>query len=154
MIFDIKKCVLLVTNRICTRTRASITFTWTLFVSRVYTPTATVNHYIVLPRKDQADICKQDSFVSVELFLHHTYNYNSNLQVNLGRGNSLSSALIVEKKVLEGNLVKSCFFFPNSGSFYLTDLYATDESELCDPTPVLNLNREEGKRPAVFLRFK
>ncbi|XP_076672920.1 diacylglycerol kinase theta isoform X6 [Andrena cerasifolii] len=39
-------------------------------------------------------------------------------------------------------------------SFYLTDLYATDESELCDPTPVLNLNRKEGKRPAVFLRFK
>ncbi|KAF3423939.1 hypothetical protein E2986_11886 [Frieseomelitta varia] len=39
-------------------------------------------------------------------------------------------------------------------NFYLTDLYATDEIELCDPTPVLNLNRKEGKRPAVFLRFK
>ncbi|XP_053979409.1 diacylglycerol kinase theta isoform X4 [Hylaeus anthracinus] len=39
-------------------------------------------------------------------------------------------------------------------NFYLTDLYATDETELCDPTPVLNLNRKEGKRPAVFLRFK
>ncbi|XP_071865436.1 diacylglycerol kinase theta isoform X2 [Bombus fervidus] len=39
-------------------------------------------------------------------------------------------------------------------NFYLTDLYATDETELCDPTPVLNLNRREGKRPAVFLRFK
>ncbi|KAG7213122.1 hypothetical protein KM043_002441 [Ampulex compressa] len=39
-------------------------------------------------------------------------------------------------------------------NFYLTDLYATDEIELCDPTPILNLNRKEGKRPAVFLRFK
>ncbi|XP_032687989.1 diacylglycerol kinase theta isoform X9 [Odontomachus brunneus] len=39
-------------------------------------------------------------------------------------------------------------------NFYLTDLYATEETELCDPTPVLNLNRKEGKRPAVFLRFK
>ncbi|XP_017764688.1 PREDICTED: diacylglycerol kinase theta isoform X3 [Eufriesea mexicana] len=39
-------------------------------------------------------------------------------------------------------------------NFYLTDLYATDETELCDPNPVLNLNRKEGKRPAVFLRFK
>ncbi|XP_018350042.1 PREDICTED: diacylglycerol kinase theta isoform X9 [Trachymyrmex septentrionalis] len=39
-------------------------------------------------------------------------------------------------------------------SFYLTDLYAVEETELCDPTPVLNLNRKEGKRPAVFLRFK
>ncbi|XP_012235770.1 diacylglycerol kinase theta isoform X1 [Linepithema humile] len=38
--------------------------------------------------------------------------------------------------------------------FYLTDLYASDETELCDPTPILNLNRKEGKRPAVFLRFK
>ncbi|XP_014478177.1 PREDICTED: diacylglycerol kinase theta isoform X8 [Dinoponera quadriceps] len=39
-------------------------------------------------------------------------------------------------------------------NFYLTDLYATEDKELCDPTPVLNLNRKEGKRPAVFLRFK
>ncbi|GAB1861001.1 Diacylglycerol kinase [Camponotus japonicus] len=39
-------------------------------------------------------------------------------------------------------------------NFYLTDLYAAEEIELCDPTPVLNLNRQEGKRPAVFLRFK
>ncbi|XP_017796275.1 PREDICTED: diacylglycerol kinase theta [Habropoda laboriosa] len=39
-------------------------------------------------------------------------------------------------------------------NFYLTDLYATEETELCDPTPILNLNRKEGKRPAVFLRFK
>ncbi|OAD52271.1 Diacylglycerol kinase theta [Eufriesea mexicana] len=42
----------------------------------------------------------------------------------------------------------------SKGNFYLTDLYATDETELCDPNPVLNLNRKEGKRPAVFLRFK
>lgn len=39
-------------------------------------------------------------------------------------------------------------------NFFLTDLYAADEIELCDPTPVLNINRKEGKRPAVFLRFK
>ncbi|XP_031848599.1 diacylglycerol kinase theta isoform X5 [Nomia melanderi] len=42
----------------------------------------------------------------------------------------------------------------DSDNFYLTDLYASDETELCDPTPVPNLNRKEGKRPAVFLRFK
>ncbi|EFN68794.1 Diacylglycerol kinase theta [Camponotus floridanus] len=39
-------------------------------------------------------------------------------------------------------------------NFYLTDLYAAEETELYDPMPVLNLNRQEGKRPAVFLRFK
>lgn len=41
---------------------------------------------------------------------------------------------------------------PNS--FQLTDLYSPDESVLQDPTPVLNLHRKEGKRPAVFLRFR
>ena len=46
------------------------------------------------------------------------------------------------------------FIYLNPGNFYLTDVYATDETELCDPNPVLNLNRKEGKRPAVFLRFK
>ncbi|XP_046735909.1 diacylglycerol kinase theta isoform X2 [Diprion similis] len=39
-------------------------------------------------------------------------------------------------------------------NFYLTDLYAADEARLCDPTPINNLQRKEGKRPAVFLRFK
>ncbi|KAK0157190.1 hypothetical protein PV328_011767, partial [Microctonus aethiopoides] len=38
--------------------------------------------------------------------------------------------------------------------FYLTDLYAAEETPLCDPTPILNLNRKEGKRRAVFLRYK
>lgn len=41
---------------------------------------------------------------------------------------------------------------PNT--FYLTDLYSTDEAQLQDPTPVINLHHKEGKRPAVFLRFK
>ncbi|XP_074104243.1 diacylglycerol kinase theta isoform X3 [Cotesia typhae] len=39
-------------------------------------------------------------------------------------------------------------------SFYLTDLYAPEETRLCDPTPVLNLHRKEGKRRGVFLRHK
>lgn len=39
-------------------------------------------------------------------------------------------------------------------SFHLTDLYSPDEAVLQDPAPVLNLHRKEGKRPAVFLRFR
>ncbi|XP_073992573.1 diacylglycerol kinase theta isoform X4 [Rhodnius prolixus] len=39
-------------------------------------------------------------------------------------------------------------------NFYLTDLYATYEIPLTDPSPIQNLTRREGKRPAVFLRFK
>ncbi|XP_066584686.1 diacylglycerol kinase theta [Prorops nasuta] len=42
----------------------------------------------------------------------------------------------------------------NSSNFYLTDLYATIETELCNPSPVLSLTCRDGKRPAVFLRFK
>lgn len=38
--------------------------------------------------------------------------------------------------------------------FHLTDVYSSDESPLQDPTPVLSLHRREGKRPAVYLRFK
>lgn len=41
-------------------------------------------------------------------------------------------------------------------SFYLTDLYAPGNEEVrCqDPQPVLNLHRIEGKRPAIYLRFR
>ncbi|XP_034936028.1 diacylglycerol kinase theta isoform X2 [Chelonus insularis] len=40
------------------------------------------------------------------------------------------------------------------GSLYLTDLYAPEETQLCDPTPVLNLHRKEGKRRGVILRYR
>lgn len=41
-------------------------------------------------------------------------------------------------------------------AFYLTDLYAAgnEEVRLQDPNPVLSLTRLEGKRPAMFLRFR
>lgn len=40
--------------------------------------------------------------------------------------------------------------------FYVTDLYAPGGEEVrCqDPMPVINLNRIEGKRPAIYLRFR
>jgi len=38
-------------------------------------------------------------------------------------------------------------------SYYLTDAY--DEGiRVVDPNPILNLKRREGKRPAVFIRFR
>lgn len=44
----------------------------------------------------------------------------------------------------------------NSSEFFLTDLYAPGAEDVClqDPTPVLTLNRVEGKRPAMYLRFR
>ncbi|CAH1986375.1 unnamed protein product [Acanthoscelides obtectus] len=38
--------------------------------------------------------------------------------------------------------------------FHLTDAYSPDEGILQDPHPIMSLHRREGKRPAVFLRFK
>ena len=38
--------------------------------------------------------------------------------------------------------------------FYLTDLYGSEDIPLSDPNPVQNLVRKEGKRPAIYLRFK
>jgi diacylglycerol kinase (ATP) len=38
-------------------------------------------------------------------------------------------------------------------NYYLTDAY-DDESTVQDPNPVQSLKRREGKRPAVFLRFR
>ncbi|PNF19052.1 Diacylglycerol kinase theta, partial [Cryptotermes secundus] len=45
------------------------------------------------------------------------------------------------------------------GSFYLTDVYASEVSRLgevnvVDPLPVMSLHCKEGRRPAVFLRFR
>lgn len=51
-------------------------------------------------------------------------------------------------------LLKLNAFLFVSEHFYLTDIYSPDESVLNDPCPVPSLHRREGKRPAVFLRFK
>jgi len=47
----------------------------------------------------------------------------------------------------------------SAGSFYLTDVYASEVSRLgevyvADPLPIMNLHCKEGRRPAVFLRFR
>lgn len=50
-------------------------------------------------------------------------------------------------------------FVDSAGSFYLTDVYASEVSRLgevnvVDPLPVMSLHCKEGRRPAVFLRFR
>lgn len=37
---------------------------------------------------------------------------------------------------------------------YLTDAYSAEEVELEDPLPVTKLTKKDGKRPAVFLRYR
>ena len=37
---------------------------------------------------------------------------------------------------------------------FLTDAYSAEETEVQDPLPISKLTRREGKRPAVFIRFR
>ena len=40
------------------------------------------------------------------------------------------------------------------GNTFLTDASAAEETELTDALPVSKLTRRDGKRPAVFLRYR
>lgn len=42
----------------------------------------------------------------------------------------------------------------NPACYYLTDACEEDDQPLTDPNPVGQITRKEGKRPAVFLRFR
>lgn len=57
---------------------------------------------------------------------------------------------------LLGASLRSLHITRDPNKFYLTDLYAPGGEEVrCqDPQPVLNLHRIEGKRPAIYLRFR
>lgn len=52
--------------------------------------------------------------------------------------------------------LRSLHITQDPSKFYMTDLYApgSEEVRCTDPMPVLNLNRVEGKRPAIYLRFR
>ncbi|KAI4491356.1 hypothetical protein M0804_002748 [Polistes exclamans] len=80
------------------------------------------------------------------------YDGNSSLKHRIFRVITVSRLASTEQVLTSA--LRAHHITTDPGHFYLTDLYATEESELCDPTPILNLNRKEGKRPAVCLRFK
>lgn len=52
--------------------------------------------------------------------------------------------------------LRSLHITRDPNKFYVTDLYAPGGEEVrCqDPQPVINLHRIEGKRPAIYLRFR
>ncbi|KAL0127364.1 hypothetical protein PUN28_005575 [Cardiocondyla obscurior] len=80
------------------------------------------------------------------------YDGNSSLRRRIFRVISVPRQATTEQVLTSA--LRAFHITKDPSNFYLTDLYAGEETELCDPTPVLNLNRKEGKRPAVFLRFK
>ncbi|XP_015176653.1 PREDICTED: diacylglycerol kinase theta isoform X7 [Polistes dominula] len=80
------------------------------------------------------------------------YDGNSSLKRQIYRVITISRQASTEQILTSA--LRAFHITKDPGNFYLTDLYAAEESELCDPTPILNLNRKEPKRLAVFLRFK
>ncbi|XP_029051768.1 diacylglycerol kinase theta isoform X6 [Osmia bicornis bicornis] len=80
------------------------------------------------------------------------YDGNNSLRRRIFRVITVSRQATTEQVLTSA--LRAFHITKDPSNFYLTDLYATDETELCDPTPVLNLNSKEGKCPAVFLRFK
>lgn len=52
--------------------------------------------------------------------------------------------------------LRSLHISRDPNKFYVTDLYAPGGEEVrCqDPQPVMSLHRIEGKRPAIYLRFR
>ncbi|XP_012528053.1 diacylglycerol kinase theta isoform X7 [Monomorium pharaonis] len=80
------------------------------------------------------------------------YDGNSSLRRRIFRVISVPRQATIEQILTSA--LRAFHITKDPSTFYLTDLYAAEETELCDPTPVLNLTRKEGKRPAVFLRFK
>ena len=50
--------------------------------------------------------------------------------------------------------LKTFHILQDPSNYYLSDAYAAEESVLTDPNPIDQLMKREGKRPAVFLRFR
>ncbi|XP_043273541.1 diacylglycerol kinase theta [Venturia canescens] len=80
------------------------------------------------------------------------YDGNSSVRRRIFRVISISRQATTEQ-VLTAAL-RAFHITKDPSNFYLTDLYAADETELCDPSPIMNLHRKEGKRRAVFLRYR
>ena len=78
----------------------------------------------------------------------------------ISSGNITSTQIIYDNNIYSGFFViisKKLIivnFFPATAAYYLTDVYSEDEARLTDPSPVMSLFRKEGRRPAVYLRFK
>lgn len=77
---------------------------------------------------------------------------NSSLQRRMFRLVTVSRAATVAEFL---TAALRAFHLPQEvSSTFLTDAYSAEETELTDPLPVSKLTRREGKRPAVFLRYR
>ncbi|XP_033224636.1 diacylglycerol kinase theta isoform X3 [Belonocnema kinseyi] len=80
------------------------------------------------------------------------YDGNNSLRRRIFRVITVSRQATTEQILISA--LRAFHIKKDPNHFYLTDLYAAEEIPLGDPIPLQNLNRKEGKRPAVFLRFR
>lgn len=77
---------------------------------------------------------------------------NSSLQRRMFRQVTVSRAASVKEFL---TAAMRAFHVPqDTTKTYLTDAYSAEEVELEDPLPVTKLTKKDGKRPAVFLRYR
>uniref|UniRef100_A0A1B0CWB2 Diacylglycerol kinase n=1 Tax=Lutzomyia longipalpis TaxID=7200 RepID=A0A1B0CWB2_LUTLO len=79
---------------------------------------------------------------------------NSSLRRRIFRAITVSRTCTLDQ--LLTTALRAFHIARNPSEFFLTDLYAQggEEVRVQDPHPVLTLTRIEGKRPAIFLRFR
>ncbi|GLV43765.1 uncharacterized protein CBL_06911 [Carabus blaptoides fortunei] len=80
------------------------------------------------------------------------YDGNNSLRRRIFRTIIVSRTANLEQVLTQS--LRAFHITKDPSTFYVTDLYAPEELELQDPHPIMNLHRKEGKRPAIFLRFR
>ncbi|ROT63093.1 putative diacylglycerol kinase theta isoform X6 [Penaeus vannamei] len=87
-----------------------------------------------------------------EIEVVKVFDGNSSLQRRMFRQVTVSRAASVKEFL---TAAMRAFHVPqDTTKTYLTDAYSAEEVELEDPLPVTKLTKKDGKRPAVFLRYR
>ncbi|XP_076069788.1 diacylglycerol kinase theta [Oratosquilla oratoria] len=105
-----------------------------------------------VPREDDVPVRTSREREEKDEEVVKVFDGNNSLSRRMFRTINISRAATVKEFLAAA---ARAFHIPKETSkYYLTDAYSEDEVELEDSLPVLKLTRKEGKRPAVFLRFR
>lgn len=103
----------------------------------------------LFPAGSQPQLLNQGCF-AVEVV--KVYDGNNSLRRRIFRTIVVSRTASLDQVLTQS--LRAFHITKDAGAFYVTDLYAPEETELQDSYPIMNLHRKEGKRPAIFLRFR
>lgn len=79
------------------------------------------------------------------------YDGNQGLRRRQFRPVMISKSATVDQILAAG--LKAFHITKPTANYYLTDAYE-EGTQVTDPNPIASLRRREGKRPAVFIRFR